>query len=149
MPAKMWSPSVNTLLKPKRNSLHCHGFMVHAQLLCMRTNVVYFRVMRRLCRREWNWLWNWLREPASMTTKNVITACDIWLQQRKPIEQCLDNLTWIEAVLLFEFYCVTKGIIFPGEDAEQDVFIVLPKKRYFCTTKPILIQEIYPHLFRA
>ena len=26
----------------------------------MRTNVVYFRVMRRLCRREWNWLWNWL-----------------------------------------------------------------------------------------
>ena len=26
----------------------------------MHTNVqVYFRVMRRLCRREWNWLWNW------------------------------------------------------------------------------------------
>ena len=26
----------------------------------MRTNIVYFRVMRRLYRREWNWLWNWL-----------------------------------------------------------------------------------------
>ena len=25
----------------------------------MHTNVVYFRVMRRLCRREWSWLWNW------------------------------------------------------------------------------------------
>ena len=25
----------------------------------MCTNVVYFRVVRRLCRREWNWLWNW------------------------------------------------------------------------------------------
>ena len=25
----------------------------------MCTNVVYFRVMWRLCRREWNWLWNW------------------------------------------------------------------------------------------
>ena len=31
--------------------------MVHALLLRMHTNVVYFRVMRRLCRREWNWLW--------------------------------------------------------------------------------------------
>ena len=50
----------NTLLKPKRHSLRCHGFMVHALLLRMHTNVVYFRVMRRLCRLEWNWLWNWL-----------------------------------------------------------------------------------------
>ena len=50
----------NTLLKPKRHSLRCHDFMVHALLLRMCTNVVYFRVMRRLCRREWNWLWNWL-----------------------------------------------------------------------------------------
>ena len=47
-----------TLLKPKRHSLRCDSFMVHALLLRMRTNVVYFRVMRRLCRREWNWLWN-------------------------------------------------------------------------------------------
>ena len=47
--------SDNTLLKPKRHSLCCHGFMVHAFLLRMHTNVVYFRVMRRLCRREWNW----------------------------------------------------------------------------------------------
>ena len=29
-------------------------------LMRMRTNIVYFRVMRRLYRREWNWLWNWL-----------------------------------------------------------------------------------------
>ena len=49
----------NTLLKPKRHSLRCHGFMVHALPLRMHTNVVYFRVMRKLCRREWNWLWNW------------------------------------------------------------------------------------------
>ena len=26
----------------------------------MRTNVVYFRVMWRLCHREWKWLWNWV-----------------------------------------------------------------------------------------
>ena len=45
-----------TLLKPKRHSLRCHGFMGHALLLHMHTNVVYFRVMRRLCRRKWNWL---------------------------------------------------------------------------------------------
>ena len=49
----------NTLLKPKRHSLRCHDFMVHALPLRMCTNVVDFRVMRRLCRREWNWLWNW------------------------------------------------------------------------------------------
>ena len=29
---------------------------VHAEPLRMRTNVVYFRVMRRLYHREWNWL---------------------------------------------------------------------------------------------
>ena len=42
----------NTLLKPKRHSHHRHGFVVHALLLRMHTNVVYFRVMRRLCCRE-------------------------------------------------------------------------------------------------
>ena len=41
-----------TLLKPQRHSLRCHDFMVHALLQRMCTNVVYFRVMRRLCRRE-------------------------------------------------------------------------------------------------
>ena len=50
---------LNTLLKPKRHLLRCHDVMAHALLLRMCTNVVYFRVMRRLCRREWNWLWNW------------------------------------------------------------------------------------------
>ena len=54
----VWN-SVNTMLKPKRHSLRCHGFVVHALLLRMHTNVVDFRVMRRLCHREWNWLWNW------------------------------------------------------------------------------------------
>ena len=48
-------PTSNTLLKPKRHSLRCHGFVVHALLLCMHTNVVDFRVMQRLCRCEWNW----------------------------------------------------------------------------------------------
>ena len=46
-------------LKPKCHSLRSHDFMVHALLLRMHTNVVIFRVMRRLCGREWNWLWNW------------------------------------------------------------------------------------------
>ena len=26
----------------------------------MLINIVYFRIMRRLCRHKWNWLWNWL-----------------------------------------------------------------------------------------
>ena len=49
----------NMLLKPKRHSPRCHGFVVHTLILRMHTNVVYFRVMRRLYRRKWNWLWNW------------------------------------------------------------------------------------------
>ena len=56
------------LFKSKRHSLRCHDFLVHAYLLLMCTNVVDFRVMRRLCRREWNWqsvnqhsgdMWQW------------------------------------------------------------------------------------------
>ena len=43
------------LLTPKRHSLRCHSFVVHAFLRRMHTNVVDFRVMRRLCHREWNW----------------------------------------------------------------------------------------------
>ena len=35
------------------------GFVIHALLLRMNSNVVDFRVMRRLCHREWNWQWNW------------------------------------------------------------------------------------------
>ena len=59
---KVWNQSffMCTLLKPKRHSFRCHDFMVHALPLRMCTNVVDFRVMRRLCLREWNWLWNWL-----------------------------------------------------------------------------------------
>ena len=49
----------NTLLKPKRHSLRCHGFVVHALLLRMNYNVVDFRIMRRLCHREWNDQRNW------------------------------------------------------------------------------------------
>ena len=38
---------------------------VHAEPLRMRTNVVYFRVMQRLYRCEWNWLWvNYIHVPA-------------------------------------------------------------------------------------
>ena len=48
-----------TLLKSKRHSLRCHDFLVHTYLLRMCTNVVDFRVMWRLCRREWNWQRNW------------------------------------------------------------------------------------------
>ena len=33
-------------------------------------------------------------------------------------EQCLDNPTWIEAGLLCDFHCITKGVILPGGDAE-------------------------------
>ena len=51
--------TLHTLLKPKRHSLRCHDFVVHALLLRMHTHVVDFRVMRRLCHREWIWLWNW------------------------------------------------------------------------------------------
>ena len=32
--------SHNTLLKPKRHSLRCHGFVIHALLLRMNNNVV-------------------------------------------------------------------------------------------------------------
>ena len=39
----------NTLIKPKRHSLRCHALLVHV-------DYAYFRVMRRLYRREWNWL---------------------------------------------------------------------------------------------
>ena len=48
-----------TLLKSKRHWLRCHDFLVHAYLLRMCTNVVDFRVMRRLCCREWKWQRNW------------------------------------------------------------------------------------------
>ena len=58
-PKKQKNYVPNTLLKPKRHSLRCHGFVVHALLLRMNNNVVDFRVMRRLCHREWNWQGNW------------------------------------------------------------------------------------------
>ena len=71
-----------TLLKPKRHSLCCHGFVVHALLLRMHTNVVDFRVMRRLCHREWNWQWNWRcvnHIHGIYDNGHVITVCDVWL----------------------------------------------------------------------
>ena len=52
-----------------------------ALLLRMHTNVVHFRVMRRLCRREMKLTMKLtMREPTfmgSMTTDHVITACDV------------------------------------------------------------------------
>ena len=66
----IWLCHSNTLLKPKRHSLRCHGFVVHALLLRMHTNVVDFRVMRRLCHREWNWQWNW------QSVNHILGICD-------------------------------------------------------------------------
>ena len=65
----------NTLLKPKRHSLRCHDFVVHALLLRMHTNVVDFRVIANEIDYELT-----MREPTfmgSMTTDHVITACDV------------------------------------------------------------------------
>ena len=56
---------MNTLLKPKRHSLRCHDFMVHALLLRICTNVVYFRVMRRLPSRMKLTMKLTMREPTS------------------------------------------------------------------------------------
>ena len=42
--------------RPFVTSAPLSSMPVHAEPLRMRTNVVYFRVMRRLYRREWNWL---------------------------------------------------------------------------------------------
>ena len=48
-----------TLLKPKRHSAPLSCLAGSRELMRMRNNIVYFRVMQRLYRREWNWLWNW------------------------------------------------------------------------------------------
>ena len=69
------------------------------------------------------------------------------------IEQCLNNLTWIEAGLLFGFHWVTKEVIFPGGNAEQDVSYCPAPKGLLChyqtNTNPWRIDNnyvIYPHL---
>ena len=49
---RYWRPFVTSA------PLSCHAGSRGPMRMC--TNVVYFRVMRRLYRREWNWLWNWL-----------------------------------------------------------------------------------------
>ena len=62
-----WSPSAISIAKRLRpqtirywrpfvTSAPLSWMQVHAEPLRMRTDVVYFRVMRRLYRREWNWL---------------------------------------------------------------------------------------------
>ena len=51
---------VNALLKPKRHSAPLSCIAGSRGLMRMRTNIVYFRVMRRLYCRKWNLLWNWL-----------------------------------------------------------------------------------------
>ena len=55
----------NTLLKPKHHSLRCHGFMVHAFLLRMHTNVVYFRCYAKTVPSRMKLT---MCEPTSMTT---------------------------------------------------------------------------------
>ena len=58
-----------TLLKPKRHSLRCHGFMVHALLLRMHTNVVCFQSYAKTVPSRMKLTMKLtLREPASMTT---------------------------------------------------------------------------------
>ena len=90
------STSPYTLLKPKRHSLRWHDFMVHALLLRMCTNVVYFRVMRRLCRREWNWLWNWCVhqhswDPWQRTTWSQRVTSDFNSVLMFNTDKCLDR----------------------------------------------------------
>ena len=73
----LWTATCSyTLLKPKRHSLRCHGFVVHALLLRMHTNVVDFRVTRMKLTMK---LTAWTNILGSMTTDHVITECDVWL----------------------------------------------------------------------
>ena len=51
---RYWSPNVTSAPLSWKALLSWKA--VHAEPLRMRTNVVDFRVMRRLYRREWNWL---------------------------------------------------------------------------------------------
>ena len=62
----------NTLLKPKRHSLRCHDFMVHAfntaLLLRMRTNDIDYEID-----------YAWTSIHGIHDNGHVITACDVWL----------------------------------------------------------------------
>ena len=93
-------PATYTLLKPKRHKLRCHGFVVHALLLRMHTNVVDFRVMGRLCRREWNWQWKWQSvnqhswDPRQRTTWSRRVTSDF------------------NSVLVIEYWSVTSSTFF-------------------------------------
>ena len=58
--------------------------------------------------------------------------------------------------ILFDIYCIMKGVILPGREVEQDVPIVLLQKNYFFTTKPNTNpwrldkgSMSYPHLFHC
>ena len=99
-----------TLLKPKRHSLRCHGFVVYALLLRMHTNVVDFRVMRRLCRREWNWQWNWQSvnqhswDPRQRTTWSRRVTSDfnsvlsIGTRDNYCVISCISHSFWVTYV---------------------------------------------------
>ena len=56
------------------------------QPLRMCTNVVYFSVMRRLCRREWNWLWNW-----RCVRVNTQKVSEFWGPVKVREKKCLRN----------------------------------------------------------
>ena len=108
----------NMLLKPKRHSFRCHGFLVHTLLLRMHTNVVYFRVMRRLCRCEWNWLcvnlhpWQWTRDHGvwRLLTLTVYIVVSIYLKEPPP------NGTIPESVAQF-----MESVKSRARDAEQSL----------------------------
>ena len=60
---------------------------------------------------------------------------------------------WIEAGILFDFHCITKGAIFPAGDAEQDVSYCAAQKgllfHHQTTANPQRLDKksmIYPHL---
>ena len=68
--------------RPFVTSTPLSWIVVHSEPLRLRTNVVYFRVMRRLYRRECNWLayaWTSIHDNGQ-----GITACDVILQHRIP-----------------------------------------------------------------
>ena len=77
---KSWrNKAIYTLLEAVRHrSAPLSSMPVHAEPLRMRTNVVYFRVMRRLYRREWNWLC--VNQHPWQRTRGRVN--DVILQQR-------------------------------------------------------------------
>ena len=69
----------NALLKPKRHSLRCHGFMVHAYYYYACVPMLYISELCEDCAiaNEIDYAWASIHDNG-----HVITACDVRLQQR-------------------------------------------------------------------